>query len=315
MGYTTAEPTGIFDVDTTVAIQYLQNDLGVTVSGIATKELQYKIASDVTAKHEGYSAISTTSEGIRVNDLQARLRTLNYMSDGISGVIDKPTEEAITRFAKQNGYEYSGGVIAPEILNGLFNADATVYHGYIDVANGHYSNSVLLLNQRLNQLGYLKGSVNPFFDHKTESAINLFSTVNGQTVVDSCSAELAELIFSESAKTCPTELAPSDVNDSLSVNENQVISDRQLKIIRKWLTKQFAVNHTDKQAVKRLQMQLVKLGYMSLNNVSMVYDQTTMDAVSSFQNANELLADGIATKTTLTEIFSTTINGSTEEQE
>lgn len=85
-----------------------------------------------------------------------------------------------------------------------------------------------------------------------------------------------------------------------------MISDRQLKIIRKWLTKQFAVNHTDRQAVKRLQRQLVKLGYMQAENITMIYDKNTMDAVVAYQKAHDINADGIASKATLTDIFAAT---------
>lgn len=77
--------------------------------------------------------------------------------------------------------------------------------------------------------------------------------------------------------------------------------------------KQFAVNHTDRQAIKRLQMQLVRLGYLPTDFVSMVYDQNTFDAILKFQNANEIFADGIASKATLTEIFRSEINNAIED--
>lgn len=313
LGYLNSEPTGIFDVQTTVAIQYLQSDLGLPETGVVNGELYSIITNEGLSEHQGYSAISGTSSGIEVQDVQARLKYLGYMTEKVSGTMDTPTENAIALFSEQNGFEYTGGVVMPAILEGLFDKQATSYHGYLALYVSDCSPSVTKLNTRLKELGYLKGSVNPTYDAKTVAAIKLLESVNDLPLDENCSQDLASTIFSENVQTCPSELAPEDINDSISSNENQVISDRQLKIIRKWLTKQFAVNHTDRQAVKRLQMQLVKLGYMNQQAVSMIYDQNTFNAVEAFQRENGLTVDGIASKNTLTDIFNMVVKNDGDE--
>ena len=79
-GYLSSVPSGIFDVDTAAAVQYVQSDLGLDESGIATPELQLTLSKEKLEKRAGYRALSSTSKGIRVRDMQARLRTLGYMT-------------------------------------------------------------------------------------------------------------------------------------------------------------------------------------------------------------------------------------------
>lgn len=314
LGYMSSLPTGIYDVATTTAVQYLQGDLGMPESGVATGELQYLIFNtSVTSKSE-YAVISTSSEGIRVRDLQARLRCLGYLKYQVSGKLDDNTVEAVKLFATQNGVDYSGGLIKSDIQSVLFSNIATEYHGYLDLQFNDSCDAVIQLNQRLKEMGYLTGAVNPTYDEKTADAITLFIEINGLQQVEGCNEELQSAIFDNQAVECPQNRAPEVVNDSESSTEGQVISDRQLKILRKWLTKQFAINHTDRQAVKRLQMQLVKLGYMDQSAVTMVYDQTTMDAVKAFQEENGISNDGIASKSTLTEIFNRTISNAIQDE-
>lgn len=307
LGYTTAQPSGIFDVDTTVAVQYAQDSMRVTPTGIATPELQYKLMSDSAATVKGYDGLSITSKGIRVRDAQARLRSLGYQKEPVTGVMDTPTVNALTRFSKQNGLDYDGGVFKPSDLKLLYASDAVAYRGNLPLASGDSGKPVIKLNERLKELGYLTGAIKPVYDDTTKTAVALFQKANSLTQSGSADEKTLREVWRDNAKKCPANIAPQAVNESLSVNKDQVISDRQLKIIRKWLTKQFAVNHTDKQAVKRLQMQLCKLGLLSRDKVSMIYDQATMDAVKSFQRKHKQPEDGIAGKNTLKSIFGNTI--------
>lgn len=307
LGYLHSEPSGIFDVETTVAVQYLQSDVGVIPSGMADSKTMVMIFNEQISHYDGYAALSVTSSGPRVRDLQARLRFLEFLKSNVTDNLNDETINALTLFAKQNGFDYSGGVIQPQILENLFNTSTVKNKDHIILEKGDNCPATTSLNKRLKELGYLVGSVNPCFEEKTQTAILLFQEVNGLQTTGKCDDKTIELLFSENATICPEDKAPITVDETSSTNINQVISDRQLKIIRKWLTKQFAVNHTDKQAVKRLQMQLVKLGYLDVQDVSMIYDQNTMEAVRKFQTENELQSDGIASKTTLTEIFNKTI--------
>lgn len=314
LGYLHSEPSGIFDIETTIAIMYLQSDLGMVENGIANGLIQNMVLQESVSPYQKYEALSSTSSGQRVRDLQARLRTLEFSKTKISGIVDENTIAALTLFTTQNGFDYSGGVIQPSILDNLFNISTAKNKDHLTFEMGDTCQAVLSLNLRLKELGYLVGSINPFFDDKTKEALLLYQEVNQIPLSGKCDDLTVRSLFSDNAAICPEEKAPLPLNESSSANASQVISDRQLKIIRKWLTKQFAVNHTDKQAVKRLQMQLVKLGYMDVNDVSMIYDLKTKEAVTKFQHENDITADGIASKATLTEIFNKTIKNGLAEQ-
>ena len=312
LGYLNAAPNGIYDIETTAAVQYLQADLGLKETGVASPALQHRINAENLRRSGGYGTLSSTSTGVRVRDLQARLRTLGYLKDAVTGEIDAPTEAALLLFAQDHALDYDGGVIRSELCEALFRSDAASYQGLLALEKSDVCPAAVRLNERLKELHYLAGSVNPGFDAKTEAAVRLYQRINGLPVTGRGDAETLASLFAADAKTCPDRDAPAAIEDSASANETQVISDRQLKVIRKWLTKQFAVNHTDRQAVKRLQMQLVKLGFLQVRDVSMIYDQKTMDAVAAYQEAHQIAADGIATKATLTELFSTTIKTGSE---
>ena len=306
LGYLSSAPNGFFDVQTTVAVQYLQAALGMEETGIATPELQYRVNSEKLSEYSSNATLSSTEKGIRVRDLQARLKTLGYYKQAGSGEIDASTEQALTLFSQNSGLDYDGGIISSSLTELLFSADTAGYSGFIETEKGDICPAVTKLNQRLKELRYLTGSVNPCYDSKTQTAVTLYQQLNGISPTGSADKETLASLFAENAASCPDGQSPASVSDSLSATKGQVISDRQLKIIRKWLTKQFAVNHTDRQAVKRLQRQLVKLGYMQAENITMIYDKNTMDAVVAYQKAHDINADGIASKATLTDIFAAT---------
>ena len=52
--------------------------------------------------------------------MQARLRTLGYMKDAVTGKVDKPTETALALFSKANSLDYDGGVIKADLQKLLF---------------------------------------------------------------------------------------------------------------------------------------------------------------------------------------------------
>ena len=314
LGYLNVAPSGIYDVSTTIAIQQVQYELQLPQTGVADSELQVRIVDSAVPTRTNLPTLALSSEGVWIRAAQARLRTLGYLIKPVNGKLVADTITALQIFATQNGIEYDGGIIKGDLLTALFSVDAAAYDDYSLLALGDCHTSVTLLNQRLKDLGYLAGSVNPAYDQKTSSALKLLKEVNNLSS-NVCDKDLQKFIYGENVKECPSELRPAALDDTTPSDPNQVISDRQLKIIRKWLTKQFAVNHTEKQAVKRLQMQLVRLGYLSVDNVTMIYDQKTFEAVLSFQTSNDLSADGVASKNTLTEIFRSEIDRSSEAED
>jgi peptidoglycan hydrolase-like protein with peptidoglycan-binding domain len=307
-GFLKSQPTGIFDIATQEAVFNLQSSLGLEETGIATADVQEALEEGVSA-FEGYPVLSSSSKGVAVRNLQARLRHLRYMVSSVSGMMDAETVDAVKGFAEASDLQFDGSVVDATLQERLYSADAPQNPGYCDLSYGQVAPAVSDLDSRLKELGYYTGSPTSYYNQKTADAVSLYQQVASLGVDGKASSGLIGMIFSADALVCPAELSPQSTGDVLSDTTGQTISDRQLKIMRKWLTKQFAVNHTDKQAVKRLQMRLVRLGFMTVDQVSMIYDQNTLDAVKTLQAEMGLKTDGVPTKDTMSAIFSPVIAG------
>ena len=184
LGYINSVPTGIFDVSTTVAIQQLQFDLGLEQTGIADNELLSKISENSLQAKTGYSTLSSSSKGVLVRDLQARLRTLGYSVKKVTGEMDKATIESMRLFSIKNGVDYDGGIIQSSVLELLFGSEAISNTEHLPLEFGDCHQQATDLNQKLKDLGYLAGSVNPTFDKKTTEAIQLVNDVNNYSGKD-----------------------------------------------------------------------------------------------------------------------------------
>ena len=307
-GYLKTTPSGIFDYTTMLSLKYLQSDIGVPQTGFVNKDCEEILNSEEFGNYKDYVPLSVTSVGIRVRDVNDRLLSLGYLQAPEKEKITQNTIQALNNFSKENGLKKRSELYRKDFLKKLFSKNALEYKGYFKLEyNKSEGKAVANLNQRLKELGYLSGSVNPSYDKKTRRAVKLYQEVNKINNENFVSVEFQKGLFSSSAKKCPKNKAPAQILDTSSANIGQVISDRQLKIMRKWLTKQFAINHTDKQAVKRLQKKLERLGYLRSEDITMIYDQKTFGAVKKLQKSKNIIADGIASKDTLTSIFSADI--------
>ncbi len=302
LGYLSEQPSGFYGYETALAIQYLQADLGYNETGVADGALLSFVMGFDESDEIEHLLVSGSTQGINVRDIQARLLALNYTNSIPNGKMDSVTTNALSSFAKNNEIDYSA-IVDENCLLALY-ADQENYVRYFDCCFGDSNENIAALNLRLQKLGYLQGSVLPTFAGKTETALSAFAIINEITRNEKeCTAELQKYIFSDNAKICTDVFKPIVSLENASEVEGQVISDRQVKVIRKWLTKQFAVNHTERQAIKRLQKQLVRMGYLSEDNVTMIYDQDTFDAIAAFQGDNGEFQDGIASKAVLTKLW------------
>lgn len=305
-GYLHTEPNGVFDINTMNAVKNIQCDMGEQLTGVADSDFLNELENEKQISYKKYELLSVTAKGTRVNDINERLLTLGYTVSSSGYIFSDESVKGLNAFINENRLK-SDNIFDKEIQKTLFSQNAVANSGFVSLKIGDICPKAFELNSKLKNLGYIKGSINPSVDKKTIDGLLLFEEVNNLPESKIASIQLQKTLFSEKAKRCPRKLEPADILDTDSKNKGQVISDRQLKIIRKWLTKQFAINHTDKQAVKRLQKQLEKSGYLKRNQVTMIYDKSTFEAVKSFQKENRITPDGIASKDTLTSIFSSTI--------
>ena len=309
-GYLQMVPTSVFGIETMYAVMMAQSDLNLPETGNADKLFQTLLmSSDV---YYQMRPVDENEESIRARNLKVRLASLGYILSSTSNNQSDRLHTGIIRFCETNGLEYDNSLISETIQASVFAKEALRYSGYYDLRIGDIGDNAFALNAQLFNIGYSPYSPRPAIDDNTVSALTLFTAVNQIEYSGIITPAIQFALFSDTAIACPMELQPASLAKAESGTPGQVIADRELKILRKWLTKSFAVNHTDRQAVKRLQVKLIKLGYLADGCDSMVYDEKTAEAIRSFQADHDLSADGIPTKKTLMMIFgiiNTTLSG------
>ena len=303
LGYMLSDPNGFYDVPTFWAVLEAQHSIGFPETGTANRQFQSAILNDEVVPFSADAPIGLDDRGVRIRNTQSRLKTLGYYASEINEEFNEDAVYACKLFAETHGINWDAAQLTSEFMNTLSSLDESGYNGYISLYPDMNSEQVFSLNKRLMSLGYLAVNPSPQFDGETVKALVLFCSVNTVHNDATATPNMQELLFSDTAMACPEELRPASFEKAISATPGQVISDRELKILRKWLTKSYAVNHTDKQAVKRLQKQLVRIGFLEEDNISMVYDQKTADAMSKFQEENEMTPDGIPSKKTLMALF------------
>ena len=78
LGYDCGKADGIYGSRTSRAVRFFQDALGVSQTGRASGEMQQKLFSANAPEYVHYVLLKKGSSGVRVEDLQARLRKLGY---------------------------------------------------------------------------------------------------------------------------------------------------------------------------------------------------------------------------------------------
>lgn len=303
-GYLQMLPTSVYGVETMHAVMMAQSDLNLPETGYADKLFQALLmSSDI---YYQVRPVEENEGSIRARDLTARLASLGYVLSSTSDGQSERLHAGIVRFCEVNELEYDGTAISESVQSAAFAKEALRYSAYYDLRQGDIGDNAYALNAQLFSLRYSPYSPRPAIDDDTVSSVTLFATVNQMEYDGVITPAIQSALFSDNAAACPVELQPTSLAEAESSTPGQIITDRELKILRKWLTKSFAVNHTDRQAVKRLQVKLIRLGYLAEERDSMIYDEYTAEAIRRFQVDHDLPTDGIPTKKTLMMVFGIT---------
>lgn len=295
-GYLTGSADGIFGGQTETALLYLQFDISEEETGSASVSLQKKIIRGDIPDYEPYVYLATGDSGIRVKDLQNRLRELHYMSVNAGGNYKTGTTAAVKRFQEQMGYSVTGNITAKQ-MRALFKENCAKCKEYYELNKGESAPVIKKLNQRLKKLGYFTGTAGESYGKKTQQAIELFQQFNGLKVSGGkCTAELQEMIYDSSAK--PYKPEPTPVPDWTAPTE------KQIRVMRNWLKDEFGGKWGNKKVFNKIQEQLSELGFLKAGYQSGQYDKTTWTAVKDFQASESgLTASGIADKATMNALF------------
>lgn len=245
-------------------------------------------ASDTQKKEYGQLRLGST--GTAVSAMQERLAELGYFAGGISGVFDEETENAVKLFEQGYGIMQTG-IATAAMQERLFSSNALVYKSdaYMEAVYSHYTklnkgdtgSGVIAMQNRLKELGYPVEEITGIYDEATAKAVNLFYNQYGYEGRDYAIVDLQKVLFSDGAKAYTVEAAV-EAGDASGANLVMREGDSGTR-------------------VSQLQIRLKELGYLTDANGR--YDAVTADAVSRFQTACHMTADGVASLETQKQLF------------
>ncbi len=227
------------------------------------------ILGDVTTAEDNSELspvyLSVGDEHRVVKTLQERLMNLGYMdNDETTNYYGNSTAEAIMRFQRQMDMEQDG-ICGPETWDKLF-ADDTPYYM---VSNGDDGTDILIIQERLYELGYLTAdNVTGHFGDVTEEAVRSMQEKNGISVDGTVGKESINLLYSDEVKA------------------NVISRGEQSEIVRQY------------------QQRLIDLGYLREEEADGNFGGATERAVREFQSRNDLVVDGYLGPGTISALMS-----------
>jgi len=299
LGYYAGTIDGRYSSGTQTAVMEFQTRHGLTADGVAGRQTQDALyAYSAQPKYvtvEGaqqqaqYQLLKLGSAGVEVRKLQGRLSELGYYAGGVDGIYGETTVTAVKNFQRNNGL--SGDGQAGEMTQKkLYSTSANYADHPVATADpgasrslelGMTGNDVYALQERLIQLRYLTGVADGVFGQETHDALIAFQKNNGITADGKAGAATLRKIHGSAkaaTKATPTP-APSGM---VTLREGDTGEN-----------------------VYILQARLFELGYYT-GRIDGRYTEETTAAVTRFQLANGLTADGIAGKGTQNKLTSGT---------
>lgn len=255
--------------------------------------------------------VKSGSTGDNAKLVQQRLKELGYYTGSVDGKFGSGSVSALKAFQLKNGLEADGiagsgtyAVLfsylakpavevptqapvtatpkptpsptpAPQYPTNITKANVTL------IKEGTTGAAVLLLQQRLTELGYYTASMDSVCRTSDVSAIKLFQQKNGLEADGIAGYETQKLLYSSSALKNTTTSGTTGISYAT-----------------------LRMGNTG-AAVTRLQNRLIALGYLASGSADGKYGAKTAEAVVSFQRANGLLRDGIAGQETQSLLYAT----------
>ncbi|MBP5729555.1 MAG: peptidoglycan-binding protein [Clostridia bacterium] len=249
----------------------------------------------------GYNILQKGAEGREVTALQEALIELGFLNGKADGKFGATTEKAVIAFQQKNDYPATGIMDA--------NIQAFLYSGQpknaagtktsirtlspvaeVSMKKGNKGEAVTELQQKLIELGYLKGTPSGTYDTDTIGAVRSFQKKNGLTSNGTADAATRQLIMSGTALGAKDTATPT-VQVTPSPTPTVPIPAVSLR------------NGDKGDDVKQVQKRLKELGYYK-SSVDGKMGKGTVNALKEFQKAHGLTDDGVAGQATYAVLFS-----------
>ena len=248
----------------------------------------------------GYNILQKGAEGAEVRSLQEALIELGFLNGSADGKFGASTEKAVIAFQQKNDYPATGIMDA--------NIQAFLYSGQpknaagtktsiktlspvkeVSMKKGNKGAAVTELQQKLIELGYLKGTPSGTYDTDTIGAVRSFQRKNGLTSNGTADATTRALIMSGTALGAKDTATPT-VAVTPSPTPTMAVPSESLR------------NGDKGDDVKLLQKRLKDLGYYK-SSVDGKMGKGTVNALKEFQKAHGLKDDGVAGQATYAILF------------
>lgn len=278
---------GLFGTSTELAVKAFQTNNKLQVDGIVGKVTWDALINGYIATYHAYPGvlIGYGSSGSNVTLIQEKLTDLGYNIGTIDGYFGNATKQAIISFQSQHGLDADGvvGQITWDVLlNGLTSASTTTPRSYPGVFYmiGSNGENVVLIQNRLNEIGYNAGTADGFFGQTTYNAVVEFQSDHGLDADGVIGESSWNILFNSDAGT-----------------------------YRPFAGILLGVGSANND-VKLVQEKLNSLGY-NAGTADGIFGTGTETAVKNYQQAKGLDSDGIVGKLTWDSLFNGSTRGDT----
>ena len=288
--------------------------------------------------------VQSGSEGTDAKTVQRRLKDLGYYTGKIDGEFGKASVDALKRFQEVNGLKADGkaGKTTYKILfsdkaktaptptpvpEETEEPEASPTPGvdltptptpapsaitWEKLRNGSSGQAVSQLQEALIQLGYMSGKPDGKYGTGTEAAVKAFQKANGLTADGVAGAETQKKLYggnAKAAKVKATATPTATPKATATPKPTATPASSNNKV---------AVSGTLREGdsgsdVKTLQQKLIQMGYLK-DSADGIFGKKTAAAVTAFQKANNLKADGIVGSQTQAKLNSSSTSSTSTTQ-
>lgn len=343
LGYYTGALDGKYGAGTTNAVYQFQLKNGLNADGKAGSKT-YAVLFSNSAVAAGDTPAVTTAPPVsglfggnyikmvrgevssRVRVLQNALSKLGYSVGVVDGVYGSGTEAAVRFFQINNGLAVDGkaGENTLRRIESYFNADGSLKPDYVPPTTtttpattqtpslptrvlrpGDEGDDVRSVQTRLKELGYYFGAIDGKYGTGTTSAVYQFQLRNGLYADGKAGSDTNARLFSSAAiaATTVTE-TPTTAPTGAPTEAPTAAPTTAPTAAPQYTVPTRTLRSGDTGAdVSAVQLRLKELGYYT-GTVDGSYGSGTISAVTAFQMANGLNADGVAGSKTYAALFS-----------
>lgn len=252
---------------------------GVSATGVATGLTQEYLFSPTYTTHLRDIAAGATDDG-EVRRIERRIVQLGYMDGEADKDFDDYSAECVRAFQGNESLPVTG-IVDRATIDRLFAEDAAVAEGLVahDLFEGDQGELVKDVQEKLIRYGFMANASDGIYGQDMGSAIARFRE-HLEAVGDSRASLYADIT-------------------RLSISAQQILTDGDFPLYTEDVQ-----NDASRAAILRVQRRLQSLFYLSETDLDGDFGKTTADAVTLFQENNDLPVTGIADAATQSVLFS-----------